>query len=210
MADKINAGDTPKPLNPRTKPTGQKRSLERGKSTRKKNPGQAPAQGRLRLRALAEQQRTKRRAVEPDAPTVGGLEHVVRRERPDLELEAHQPRAFAQLARRLGSGALHALRALEEIDQRVRRPVERSRDRRAGCARSGSASAQARRSGQLHSMPASAACGYSRRSSTQRRAEAAAGIEHGRAGASGTRAARPRSAPAGVGKSGASRQARQG
>jgi hypothetical protein len=45
MADKINAGDTPKPLNPRTKPTGQKRSLERGKSTRKKNPGKRPHKG---------------------------------------------------------------------------------------------------------------------------------------------------------------------
>ena len=52
MADKITAGDTPKPLNPRTKPlnprtkpTGQKRSLERGKSTRKKNPGKRPHKG---------------------------------------------------------------------------------------------------------------------------------------------------------------------
>jgi hypothetical protein len=28
-----------------TRPTGQKRSLERGKSTRKKNPGKRPKQG---------------------------------------------------------------------------------------------------------------------------------------------------------------------
>ena len=34
-----------KPLPPQTKPTGQKRSLERGKSTRKKNPGKRPKQG---------------------------------------------------------------------------------------------------------------------------------------------------------------------
>lgn len=32
-------------LSPRTKPTGQKRSLERGKSTRKKNPGKRPHKG---------------------------------------------------------------------------------------------------------------------------------------------------------------------
>jgi hypothetical protein len=30
---------------PQTKPTGQKRSLERGKSTRKKNPGKRATQG---------------------------------------------------------------------------------------------------------------------------------------------------------------------
>lgn len=30
---------------PLTKPTGQKRSLERGKSTRKKNPGKRATQG---------------------------------------------------------------------------------------------------------------------------------------------------------------------
>lgn len=30
---------------PPTKPTGQKRSLERGKSTRKKNPGKRASQG---------------------------------------------------------------------------------------------------------------------------------------------------------------------
>jgi hypothetical protein len=45
MADQNTAGDKPKPLNPRTKPTGQKRSLERGKSTRKKNPGKRPHKG---------------------------------------------------------------------------------------------------------------------------------------------------------------------
>jgi hypothetical protein len=45
MADQNTAGAKPKPLNPRTKPTGQKRSLERGKSTRKKNPGKRPHKG---------------------------------------------------------------------------------------------------------------------------------------------------------------------
>jgi hypothetical protein len=34
-----------KKLSPRTKPTGQKRSLERGKSTRKKNPGKRAHKG---------------------------------------------------------------------------------------------------------------------------------------------------------------------
>jgi hypothetical protein len=34
-----------KPLPSRTKPTGQKRSLERGKATRKKNPGKRAHQG---------------------------------------------------------------------------------------------------------------------------------------------------------------------
>jgi hypothetical protein len=33
-----------KPI-PQTRPTGQKRSLERGKSTRKKNPGKRAKQG---------------------------------------------------------------------------------------------------------------------------------------------------------------------
>ena len=49
MTDKT--GDKPasttsgaKPI-PQTKPTGQKRSLERGKSTRKKNPGKRAKQG---------------------------------------------------------------------------------------------------------------------------------------------------------------------
>jgi hypothetical protein len=38
---------TPQPAGPiaPTKPTGQKRSLERGSSTRKKNPGKRPKQG---------------------------------------------------------------------------------------------------------------------------------------------------------------------
>jgi hypothetical protein len=45
MTDKIDAGAKPKSLNPRTKPTGQKRSLERGKSTRKKNPGKRAHKG---------------------------------------------------------------------------------------------------------------------------------------------------------------------
>jgi hypothetical protein len=34
----------PKPI-PQTRPTGQKRSLERGKATRKKNPGKRARQG---------------------------------------------------------------------------------------------------------------------------------------------------------------------
>ncbi len=34
-----------KKLAPRTRPTGQKRSLERGKSTRKKNPGKRAHKG---------------------------------------------------------------------------------------------------------------------------------------------------------------------
>jgi hypothetical protein len=37
-------GPTTKPI-PQTRPTGQKRSLERGKSTRKKNPGKRAKQG---------------------------------------------------------------------------------------------------------------------------------------------------------------------
>ena len=41
-----NEHSVPKsPAIPQTKPTGQKRSLERGKSTRKKNPGKRPKQG---------------------------------------------------------------------------------------------------------------------------------------------------------------------
>ncbi|MDQ2928958.1 MAG: hypothetical protein ABI330_07060 [Caldimonas sp.] len=39
-----NGGAAAKPI-PQTKPTGQKRSLERGKSTRKKNPGKRAKQG---------------------------------------------------------------------------------------------------------------------------------------------------------------------
>jgi len=39
------AGTKPKSPIPQTKPTGQKRSLERGKSTRKKNPGKRAKQG---------------------------------------------------------------------------------------------------------------------------------------------------------------------
>ena len=38
------APKAPAPI-PRTKPTGQKRSLERGKSTRKKNPGKRAKKG---------------------------------------------------------------------------------------------------------------------------------------------------------------------
>jgi hypothetical protein len=45
MADNTNAGDKPKTLSERTRPTGQKRSLERGKSTRKKNPGKRAHKG---------------------------------------------------------------------------------------------------------------------------------------------------------------------
>jgi hypothetical protein len=45
MTTKQNTGDkNAKPI-PQTKPTGQKRSLERGKSTRKKNPGKRAKQG---------------------------------------------------------------------------------------------------------------------------------------------------------------------
>jgi hypothetical protein len=45
MADNTSSGDKPRPLSPTTKRTGQKRSLERGKSTRKKNPGKRPHKG---------------------------------------------------------------------------------------------------------------------------------------------------------------------
>ena len=45
MADNKSSGDKPRPLSPTTKRTGQKRSLERGKSTRKKNPGKRPHKG---------------------------------------------------------------------------------------------------------------------------------------------------------------------
>ena len=44
MSD-TSGSDKPKPLNPRTKRTGQKRSLERGASTRKKNPGKRAHKG---------------------------------------------------------------------------------------------------------------------------------------------------------------------
>ena len=43
MADNPPSGD--KPRTPTTKRTGQKRSLERGKSTRKKNPGKRAHKG---------------------------------------------------------------------------------------------------------------------------------------------------------------------
>lgn len=43
MADP-SGGDKPRPI-PQTKRTGQKRSLERGKSTRKKNPGKRAHKG---------------------------------------------------------------------------------------------------------------------------------------------------------------------
>ena len=45
MADDKNSPKATKPLPSRTKPTGQKRSLERGKSTRKKNPGKRAHKG---------------------------------------------------------------------------------------------------------------------------------------------------------------------
>lgn len=44
MSSTENSPTTPAPL-PQTKPTGQRRSLERGKATRKKNPGKRPKQG---------------------------------------------------------------------------------------------------------------------------------------------------------------------
>jgi hypothetical protein len=44
MTDKTEAAK-PRALSSRTKPTGQKRSLERGKSTRKKNPGKRAHKG---------------------------------------------------------------------------------------------------------------------------------------------------------------------
>ena len=45
MADDTGAGDKPRAPIPPTKRTGQKRSLERGKSTRKKNPGKRAHKG---------------------------------------------------------------------------------------------------------------------------------------------------------------------
>jgi len=39
MPDNTGSGAKPKKAVPPTKPTGQRRSLERGASTRKKNPG---------------------------------------------------------------------------------------------------------------------------------------------------------------------------
>ncbi len=44
MTEKTTKPTATKPI-PQTKPTGQKRSLERGKSTRKKNPGKRPHKG---------------------------------------------------------------------------------------------------------------------------------------------------------------------
>jgi hypothetical protein len=45
MADNKSSGDKPRALSPTTKRTGQKRSLERGKATRKKNPGKRAHKG---------------------------------------------------------------------------------------------------------------------------------------------------------------------
>ena len=45
MADQPGSGDKPRTTIPQTKRTGQKRSLERGKSTRKKNPGKRAHSG---------------------------------------------------------------------------------------------------------------------------------------------------------------------
>lgn len=45
MSDKPASKPPASPAIAQTKPTGQKRSLERGKSTRKKNPGKRPKQG---------------------------------------------------------------------------------------------------------------------------------------------------------------------
>jgi len=45
MTNKTDGSPTPPKAIPLTRPTGQKRSLERGKSTRKKNPGKRPKQG---------------------------------------------------------------------------------------------------------------------------------------------------------------------
>lgn len=45
MSDKITPGAKNPAPRPTTKATGQKRSLERGKSTRKKNPGKRAKQG---------------------------------------------------------------------------------------------------------------------------------------------------------------------
>jgi hypothetical protein len=45
MTDKTTPGPKAPAPRPQTKPTGQKRSLERGKSTRKKSPGKRAKQG---------------------------------------------------------------------------------------------------------------------------------------------------------------------
>ncbi|MEO5846103.1 MAG: hypothetical protein ABIQ33_14830 [Caldimonas sp.] len=45
MADTKSSSDKPRTLSPTTKRTGQKRSLARGKATRKKNPGKRAHQG---------------------------------------------------------------------------------------------------------------------------------------------------------------------
>lgn len=46
MTDKTDTGTKPPTRSiPQTKPTGQKSSKERGKNTRKKNPGKRPKQG---------------------------------------------------------------------------------------------------------------------------------------------------------------------
>jgi hypothetical protein len=45
MSKKPDAGAPTASRIPQTRPTGQKRSLERGKSTRKKNPGKRAKQG---------------------------------------------------------------------------------------------------------------------------------------------------------------------
>ena len=44
MSDQPGSAKPKSPI-PKTRPTGQKRSLERGKSTRKKNPGKRAKQG---------------------------------------------------------------------------------------------------------------------------------------------------------------------
>ncbi|HEX4233442.1 MAG TPA: hypothetical protein VH041_03985 [Caldimonas sp.] len=45
MTDSSSSGKASKPLPSRTRPTGQKRSLARGKATRKKNPGKRAHKG---------------------------------------------------------------------------------------------------------------------------------------------------------------------
>ena len=108
---------------------------------------------------------TRRHPVEPERPAVGADEDPARPARIDLELQARQPGAGAQLAARLGDDPLHALRPLEHVDEVELRPVGATTCRRGARSRSGSAGRTAGAAARSIRCRRSVARGNSRRSS---------------------------------------------
>ena len=148
-------------------------------------------------------------AVHPHRPAAPAAQRASGATPGHREFQAHQPAAGRQLGAAPWPSARHALRALEQVDQVVAGPAARPTCRRARTRAQRQRRRAAQASGRLHSTPCDAAAARPRaaRCRPWPRPQPASSTRGLRAAA---RRGQPLQRRGGVGKNGASRQARSG